>query len=194
MHSNNVSLNIIDVMIDSNRLVFVLTFLLVSILSLYFISNVWIKWSASPVIITLNSFSMSITDLPFPAVTICNMNQAQSTSVQQLSRNSDEYSIVQSICAQAVDNEINNTKSGKWPAFRKILLKVIRIMKSKKSKYQLTFSYQVSQSCEDMLISCSFGGIEFECLHIFNSILTDEGLCCVFNGVHRKFLMKTQYE
>lgn len=118
-------------MIDSNRLFFALTFLLVSFLSIYFISNVWIKWSASPVIITLNSLSMSISELPFPAITVCNMNQAQSSSVQQLSRNSDEYSIVQSICTRAVDNEINNTKSGKWPAFRKILLKVFRIMKNK---------------------------------------------------------------
>lgn len=117
-------------MIYSNSFFFALTFLLVSILSMYFISNVWIKWSASPVIITLNSLSKSITDLPFPAVTICNMNQARSSSVQLLNRSSDEYSIVQSICTQAVDNEINSTKSGKWPAFKKILLKVFQMVKA----------------------------------------------------------------
>lgn len=132
MHSKNDNLNIINVSIDFNRLFFALTFLLVFILSMYFISNVWIKWSASPVIITLNSKSREITSLPFPAITVCNMNQAQNRSVQQLSRNSDEYSIVQSLCSRAVDNEINNTKSGKWPAFRKILLKVFRTMKAKK--------------------------------------------------------------
>lgn len=133
MHSNNYnfSFNIINVMINSNRLFFALTFLLVFILSVYFISNVWIKWSASPVIITLNSKSREIGDLPFPAVTVCNMNQAQSSSVKKLNKNSDDYSILQSICTQAVDNEINNTKSGKWPAFRKILLKVFWMMKAK---------------------------------------------------------------
>lgn len=128
MHSNNFNLNMNRILFVSNRFFFALTFLLVSILSVYFISNIWIKWSASPVIITLNSLSMSISELPFPAITICNMNQAQNSSVQLLSKNSDEYSIVQSICTQAVDNEINNTKSGKWPAFRKMLLKVFRIM------------------------------------------------------------------
>lgn len=53
---------------------------------------------------------------------------------------------------------------------------------------------QVSQSCKELLKSCSFGGIEFECLDIFSNILTDEGLCCIFNGVHKKFVMKTQYK
>lgn len=99
-------------------------FLLVLILSIYFISNIWIKWSASPVIITLNSLSTTIMDIPFPAVTICNMNQAQKDAVRQLRRRSDEYSIVQSLCIRAVDSNITNTKSGKWPIFRQILLKV----------------------------------------------------------------------
>lgn len=45
---------------------FVLTFLLVLALSIYFISNVWMRWSAAPIIIALNSLSTSINDLPFP--------------------------------------------------------------------------------------------------------------------------------
>lgn len=57
------------------RAFFGFAFLLVLFLSLYFISNVYEKWSASPVIVTLGATFTSITDLPFPAVTICNINK-----------------------------------------------------------------------------------------------------------------------
>lgn len=44
-----------------------------------------------------------------------------------------------------------------------------------------------------MLISCRYGGSEYPCMEIFNSILTDEGLCCIFNGVHEEFLVKDEF-
>ncbi|KAJ6634965.1 Pickpocket protein 28 [Pseudolycoriella hygida] len=54
------------------RIFFGLSFIFVIVLSGYFISNIWNKWSATPIIIALNSRSTSIGDIPFPAVTICN--------------------------------------------------------------------------------------------------------------------------
>lgn len=50
--------------------------------------------------------------------------------------------------------------------------------------------HQVSQSCKDMFISCSYGGFEYNCTDIFVTVLTDEGLCCTFNAVNRKFIAK----
>lgn len=36
---------------------------------------------------------------------------------------------------------------------------------------------KVSQPCEEMLVLCRYGGVEYEnCMKIFTSILTDEGL------------------
>lgn len=45
-----------------------------------------------------------------------------------------------------------------------------------------------------MLVSCQYGGMEFECSKMFTSILTDGGLCCIFNGLHRKFMTKLEYK
>lgn len=45
-----------------------------------------------------------------------------------------------------------------------------------------------------MLIACRYGGVNVNCMDIFNSVLTDSGLCCIFNGVHRKFLMNMSYK
>lgn len=52
------------------------------------------------------------------------------------------------------------------------------------------FLSDVSQSCDDMIIECSYGGTEYACNQIFYTVLTDEGLCCIFNGVHQKFLVQ----
>lgn len=41
-------------------------FLLVLILSGYFISNLWTKWNACPVIITQSAVVTSVKDIPFP--------------------------------------------------------------------------------------------------------------------------------
>lgn len=53
---------------------------------------------------------------------------------------------------------------------------------------------KVSQPCEEMLVSCQYGGIEYDCMKLFNSVLTDGGLCCNFNGLHKKFMSKSNYK
>lgn len=55
------------------RAFFVIMFIMVFALSIYFITNVWIKWSASPMIITLSAISTPITDIPFPGIFVLNV-------------------------------------------------------------------------------------------------------------------------
>lgn len=63
---------------------FIFAFAIVFVVSIYFITNVWQKWSLSPIIIGLNPVATQIQDIPFPAVTICNMNQANRSIVQNI--------------------------------------------------------------------------------------------------------------
>lgn len=107
------------------RIFFGVMFISVLILSIYFITNVWLKWSASPMIITLSALSTPITDFPFPAVTICNMNQARKSAVEKIPYDSIDYALVQSLCVQNPEENVTNTQSGKWTDFQKLLIKVI---------------------------------------------------------------------
>ncbi|XP_018795549.1 PREDICTED: pickpocket protein 28-like [Bactrocera latifrons] len=52
------------------------------------------------------------------------------------------------------------------------------------------FIKEISQPCRDMLLGCYFGGVKYNCEDIFHAIITDSGLCCVFNMVHSDFLLK----
>lgn len=52
-----------------------------------------------------------------------------------------------------------------------------------KFKLRITANiFQVSLPCEEMLLTCDYGGIEYNCMDIFVTVLTDEGLCCTFNN------------
>lgn len=41
-------------------------FVVVVIISAYFINNVWHKWDESPIVVTLNAYGTSVKDFPFP--------------------------------------------------------------------------------------------------------------------------------
>lgn len=53
------------------------------------------------------------------------MNQAVKSVVATMPRHSEEYSMVQSICNTAVDENVTNSVDGKWNAFQKLLVKVM---------------------------------------------------------------------
>ncbi|XP_073828620.1 pickpocket protein 28-like [Musca autumnalis] len=133
-----------------------------------FIFNVYIKWNTTPVIFSINPKPTYITNEPFPALTICNMNKAYKAKIQQYEENSVEYSIIQMLCKRDVNVTVADTIED-WSTLNQ-------------------FISNISQPCEKMLISCRFGGINYNCQRIFHPIVTDEGLCCAFNMVHPKFL------
>lgn len=86
------------------------------------------------------------------------MNQARKSALRDIPYDSVDNAMVQSLCTQNIDENATDSKPGKWPEFKRLLMKV-------------------SQPCEDMLVYCRYGGIEYEnCMDIFSSVLTDEGL------------------
>lgn len=60
------------------------------------------------------------------AVTICNMNLAKKSAVENFLDGSKEYSIVQSLCHYQGQRNPNETKPGieKWLEVQKVLMKV----------------------------------------------------------------------
>ncbi|EDW65549.1 uncharacterized protein Dvir_GJ19317 [Drosophila virilis] len=151
------------------RVFFGISFVLVVILSGFFISNIYIKWSASPIIISTSAKQQLTSNIPFPAITICNLNLALRSRVQRISRTSGNYSLLMSLCSKGDDQKI--TYTGTWTYFKALLV-------------------EVAQPCDEMLLHCSFGARKESCPMIFNSILTDDGLCCTFNALDPIYLFR----
>lgn len=162
----------------SERIYFFVAFSIVTVLSAYFISNLWNKWSENPIIIGLNSASTPLNEIPFPAVTICNMNQARRNIADTIPEGTLNNMLLESVCN--LDNQItlegefkNQDFLGKWSDFRKFLI-------------------NVSQPCKEMLKFCRFATVDEMCMDLFLSMLTDEGICCTFNILHPKFMFYHQ--
>lgn len=45
--------------------------------AVYFISDIWKRYNESPVIVSFEPIETNIDSIPFPAVTICNMNKVR---------------------------------------------------------------------------------------------------------------------
>ncbi|XP_017055900.1 pickpocket protein 28 [Drosophila ficusphila] len=153
----------------TERVFFGIAFVLVVILSGFFISNVYVKWSASPIIISTSAKQKLTSNMPFPAITICNLNQALLSKVERISRTSTNFSLLMGLCDQGGDTTISYI--GTWKYFKAILV-------------------EVAQPCEKMLLYCTFGSRAEECSLLFNSILTDDGLCCNFNALDPSYLIR----
>uniref|UniRef100_A0A182WSG5 Pickpocket n=1 Tax=Anopheles quadriannulatus TaxID=34691 RepID=A0A182WSG5_ANOQN len=152
------------------RAYFFLTFLVVTACSIYFISNVYIKWQSSPIIIGLNPIATHIRNIPFPAVTICNMNQMRREAAERIEQNTLEETVLQSICS--IDGDFNDTQyEGKWSAVKRMLL-------------------SATQPCSALLKACRYAKQPERCSEIFQSIFTDEGLCCTFNTLDTVYMFR----
>jgi len=73
------------------RLFWSVAFILATITAGYFIGNVYDKWDETPVIVSIGAKTTSLTDIPFPAVTVCTVNKARKTEAETI--NSSTYVI-----------------------------------------------------------------------------------------------------
>ncbi|OXU30358.1 hypothetical protein TSAR_015887 [Trichomalopsis sarcophagae] len=153
------------------RAFWILSFVLAIFGAAYFIWLLYAKFMLSPIIISRSSESVSLQDFPFPAVTVCNMNNAKKSYAKKVvnGNNTLEKVFLEDICdfktTSSVQSEISD-EAGEWDNVYQFLL-------------------NVSQNCSQMLYYCEWHGNETNCTDIFNPVLTDEGLCCNFNAVKR---------
>ncbi|CAF4916555.1 unnamed protein product [Pieris macdunnoughi] len=142
----------------------------------FFILNVYAKWRKSPMIVSINPEDMPLNKLPFPALTICNVNQAKKSVAERYmaSGNSLEKKLLESLCSTQTDADLFEdtiAESADWDHTRSFLI-------------------NVTQPCEEMLAICIWSSEILKCQDLFNAQLTDEGLCCTFNVVHREMMFR----
>ncbi|RVE45032.1 hypothetical protein evm_010311 [Chilo suppressalis] len=137
------------------------------------------KYYSNEIVTQINA-NCKISQVPFPAVSICNFNVASLKDTQNIKRllaahNQSEVEIMQffrtlymlthfSVEVHSIGNFTN-------------------IMKILKNHYYTMDSImeEVHQKCEDLLVHCSFNTKEKKCSDLFTMIKTSEGFCCAFN-------------
>ncbi|CAG9862860.1 unnamed protein product [Phyllotreta striolata] len=143
----------------------------------YYITNIYQKWNSSPVIISFSPFDVQLKEIPFPAVTICNMNQAKKTEVVKIKAegNPKDLKLLDDICNSNDTLNATETTGYNWTNLRNFLIRV-------------------GNSCSDMLKQCRWSTQGKSCLDLFINDLTDEGLCCSFNRLPPKYIFRNPSE
>ncbi|XP_020712817.1 pickpocket protein 28 [Ceratitis capitata] len=158
------------------RAYFLIWFITVITVAINFATNVYIRWETTPVIIALEAHTTQIRTTPFPAITICNMNQAIRSQTEHFPNHSLGYAMIQKICFQDVDfSQFDDLK----PASREDTF--------------TNFIWRNGQSCDNMIVYCRFGNKEDRCTDFYREVLMDEGICCAFNILHPSYLYKGKY-
>ncbi|XP_034254856.1 pickpocket protein 28-like [Thrips palmi] len=171
------------------RCFWVVSFVLAVFMASYFINNIWERWEHSPVINSVAPVATPIFDIPFPAITICNMNRARRAEAEAIKSGSPRNSfnalqrrLLSDICddtdystnvATGADEVDRN--SGNWSVV-------------------MGFMINVTQPCHELLLSCKWRSLPVECDNLFNAVLTDEGICCSFNRVRRDLIFRNPRE
>lgn len=142
----------------------------------YYISFLYMRWKDTPMIVSLSPQPTLLEAIPFPAITICNMNGAKKSLAEPIMQATDKSQnsllrkkIVNDLCAGPKEKSPN--VKGNWTTVQKILI-------------------EISQPCHDMLVSCRWKSNFIPCNDVFNPELTDEGMCCSFNKVNRSFIYR----
>jgi len=86
-------------------------------IAIYLIQDAFDKWNTNPVIVGIDPELTSIANEPFPAVTICNLNQALAERVKNLANDSMEFAMLQLLCRRKVDVEQVKGNNSNWEEF-----------------------------------------------------------------------------
>ncbi|XP_022217735.2 pickpocket protein 28 [Drosophila obscura] len=160
------------------RSFFFCSFVVALVVTCNLIVNIYAKWDSTPVIIGISPQATSILKVPFPAITICNMNQVQSSQVSHYKEGSDESAILKLLCNSEMEESADLDDDLSHSNFARNTLRIS------------DFVSNHSQHCDKMLLYCRFNAVEHNCSHLFQQLMTDEGLCCVFNFQPPEFLYK----
>jgi hypothetical protein len=94
MENDNIYLLRLQLYSVSNcRIFWAVAFMLAVATAAYFITLLYRKWDESPVIVSVGAKATQLISIPFPAVTICNMNKARRSIAKEILNSKYVYNI-----------------------------------------------------------------------------------------------------
>ncbi|CAL8113040.1 unnamed protein product [Orchesella dallaii] len=185
------------------RILWVVAFLISLVAALWLIKSVFIKYYDSPVVVTFQPSEMFVGDLPFAAVTICNMNRVLRSKANEyirIAKGADKDEKVQKarqdvyyldhVCSVSNKpfSKMFNYSMKRGTVDPELLTKVNLKKEDEEVVDVRRFLRKASQSCEQMIQLCIWEGDIRNCKELFRPIETNFGKCCVFNMLPHSLL------
>ncbi|XP_046649312.1 pickpocket protein 28-like [Daphnia pulicaria] len=164
------------------RVIWSLVFLSGICFSGYFCLQMWQKWEQSPLLTSVETHLYPLKNIPFPAVTICNVNKVSGRKLNDAISGNPKFKGVSYAKLQTtlrymtkLDRAFNNEEellklSRYYEALNITALDLFKVLK------------RTAPSCTDLVLDCSWLGLSEPCMQYFTFLPTDDGMCCTFNG------------
>lgn len=148
---------------------------------------VWIRFVINPTITTIDTTNHPIWEVPFPSVTICNINKVHAPSAENVTRQLLEkgvsldrirlfYSMVPNLVSPVyVEEEFLN----------------ISMILTDLGYTTETLMMEIVQPCEELVRLCFWKGYETRCNELFKLSRSTEGVCCSFNYIALKTILES---
>ncbi len=169
------------------------------------------KWNRSPILVSFDSDSVAIYQIPFPSITICNMNKVTKLnlvkSILSCYTADNFLSQVRKSRVEHIEDELASDPNSNYYQTERRFVDEICAKHEKfeaghgagshtQGDLELTgealheYLADLGVSCADMLLRCHFEGHTFNCTELFQPIITDEGLCCTFNTMPESIMFR----
>ncbi|XP_051163806.1 sodium channel protein Nach-like [Leptopilina boulardi] len=139
-------------------------------------------------IIRISDIDAPIHELDFPAVTICNFNKVYRPS---------SYDMERKLQASGYDNKTIDDFFQNLPQLIRPFREDVNYTKFNEMLYKMGnklkgLLLRLMQPCNDMIKSCTWNGVDYNCDNLFRPVYSLMGHCCSFNNhVSRLYATKT---
>ncbi|KAJ2952351.1 hypothetical protein O0L34_g4636 [Tuta absoluta] len=176
-----------------DKIFWLLTFLLSIGMCFHLMSNVWIKWRTSPVIVTVNEKYIAVGDVPFPSITICPQLKCKA-SVFNFSKELFKMKEIENLIRENNDSvkisdedrvkmEIKLEDLGSVCGININWELLIDVRRNITNSSLIENLFEVAPRVKDAFFYCQWQGKSVQCEDLFQSVITREGICYNFNSL-----------
>ncbi|KAG5675383.1 hypothetical protein PVAND_005291 [Polypedilum vanderplanki] len=162
------------------RLLWFIIFILSNVGFGFYAYNIYMKWTFEPDILVREK-SKLLTDIPFPAVTICSplfaKNQLANLAQFELKFREKKYNVYPNLS----QSEINYMTSNIQTCDLNYLLKLERFYRRRDNNDVLKLLDESFRSIDEVLFGCRRNGAKDRCKKVFIRMITHRGFCYTFN-------------
>ncbi|CAL8076326.1 unnamed protein product [Orchesella dallaii] len=192
----------------TERLFWILAFLLSFATALYLIYEVWDRQSKVPVIVSFQAKAQHINSLPFPAVTLCSMNRFPKSKVLQLEREAGDPENPNQLKAKKRLSYVRAACNA-HPSFAKTYNYAYRrgtqpgtgtndSLADYEQTEMIDYLLENTMGCGELIRLCKFQELDMYCDELFKPIITDAGkydfYCPVSDSMGIRYVLHSPLE
>jgi acid-sensing ion channel, other len=143
----------------------------------------WQKWDESPILMSLDTNNYQLSNVPFPAVTICNVNKvSKSRLLSILSEERAKFGNMSYDTSVEILRYLTKLDRAILKGDDLKRLDAFLRSQSISTEELVNILQRTAPSCRELVIDCAFQGLPKPCMEFFSARPTDDGYCCTFNG------------